>query len=787
MAYNFDNLHWQEFEYLSYRVIRILVSKDVKFIEGGNDKGRDILHTGGSKQFRDDLSGQWNFQVKHKTSQDQKQNVNSLLYDLKVELKKTFVTNKLYFDNYILVSNIKLTGDLIDKLRDVFDLLKSEFKFSCENFDIISYRDFENTFNENENLKWLFPNVINNESFEVLIQRSQTKHIESRTKNWLELVKVHKPKFVYTQFYQRAIQKLGKYPAIILSGPPRSGKTFNAEILALNFAIHRNYQTLLIEDPNDLDKVYNKSIPQFFIFDDVFGKHVLTTRAEEWYNKFDRILSLADDTHKIIFTSREYIFKAFIKIGGKSSEKALKKIIVESHNYSKREKLSLLYRYTILSTLEEHIKDKLLGFEETFISHKNFSPETIRTFFISIHHHSISSVVDALKDHLDEPDDYLKPVFFNLEQSKQAALLAVLCSDTNKENGIHRKFKSICADLSLNTLTNAEIEFEELDDSILKIIGSEVAKEIQFYHPSMQEFLLRLLINDKTNKLKDIVLQNVNTTILDLSYVKSASKSMIAAPKRREITIQNNDLFSIRTGIVRLINSPFFDLRNLRNVFKWINIENHNLDLRLNDPSLQNELKELTTKVIEDLFSEKFYSYHKASSSVHWSNLFADIYYTISKFQITPTSFDSAKLLLLRKSTETFGWKIALYSLYYLGEEEVLKILGSAYFSQFEQDLRNSINRLGYEVYGEDFPDFKTYQSKIRINSSYERIKQKPNNLWYPRFLEVYERIKTLKTLRKFSLVRQILDNQTKAYSELDKMRVYAKNRHNFITNKGWW
>ncbi|MBK8403462.1 MAG: hypothetical protein IPL25_05045 [Saprospiraceae bacterium] len=88
MKYTFEEIHWQEFEYLSYRVIRILISSDVKYIEGGNDKGRDITHLGNSNNFRTDLSGKWNFQVKHKSSHYANNNENSLKNDLKKELEK---------------------------------------------------------------------------------------------------------------------------------------------------------------------------------------------------------------------------------------------------------------------------------------------------------------------------------------------------------------------------------------------------------------------------------------------------------------------------------------------------------------------------------------------------------------------------------------------------------------------------------------------------------------------------------------------------------------------------
>ena len=66
MKYNLDDLHWQEFEVLSFKILQILIAQDVQFIEGGSDKGRDIVYVGNSS-FNESYSGQWVFQVKHKS------------------------------------------------------------------------------------------------------------------------------------------------------------------------------------------------------------------------------------------------------------------------------------------------------------------------------------------------------------------------------------------------------------------------------------------------------------------------------------------------------------------------------------------------------------------------------------------------------------------------------------------------------------------------------------------------------------------------------------------------
>ena len=109
------------------------------------------------------------------------------------------------------------------------------------------------------------------------------------------------------------------------------------------------------------------------------------------------------------------------------------------------------------------------------------------------------------------------------------------------------------------------------------------------------------------------------------------------------------------------------------------------------------------------------------------------------------------------------------------------------YFINFEKELQFSINTLGYEVYGEDFPKFENYKKEKKKNALYERVKRKPNQNWYPRFSAVNNKIKTLKEMRKFDTAQSILNSISEEYTALDNMRIYSKNRHDFIVGKGWW
>ena len=592
MKYNFDDLHWQEFEVLAFKILQILISPDIQYLEGGSDKGRDIVYDGKSR-FNKSYFGKWIFQVKHKSkSNSDSELVSTLAQDLKYELKKVFVTNNLKYDNYILVTNKTINPNLFDQLHTIFVQFKEANKIDCKNFNIISYRHLESCIDESDSIKWAYPNVINHPDFLLLLKNAINYNLETRRRGWLNSIKKQREKFVYTQFFQKALEKLQEYPAIILSGPPKSGKTFNAEILALDFAVYENYQPILIDDPEEVESSFEITRKQIFICDDAFGKYGLSYKAEEWFLKLDRIFNLGDESHRFIFTSREYIFRAFTNFGNDSAKAFLEKIIVESHNYSSQEKLAILNRYTITSKLSDYDKASILNNEITLTNHKNFSPETIRAFFSNINEAKKNEQLDELIAHLEKPDSYLSKVFFKLPPVKQAALLSILCTVKNNEAEIYNTFEVICQDLEIATIVNSVLEFDELDDSILKILRSDVIEEINFYHPSMQEFLTRQLISNESKKLREVVLKNLNNDLLSISLMKSSAKSILHDTSDNKIKLQRNDIAKIQIGLSRLINKSEVSLYQIASIYKWFKSENHTIELKISDTPFFKDAKE---------------------------------------------------------------------------------------------------------------------------------------------------------------------------------------------------
>jgi len=789
MKYNLDNVHWQEFEQIAFRILQKQISPAVDFIEGGGDKGRDIVYNGQSEEYRKEWKGKWIFQAKHKsTKEGEKKALNALLQDLKRELKKVFLTNKLSPNNYVIVTNLTMPGKYYDKLHEIFDEFKKQHNIKCENFDVISYRHIESIIDNQNDIKWAFPNIISHPDFQLLIKEVIDFKLQVRKKAWFNSILKLTKKFVNTRFFDRANSKLKDYSTIILSGPPKSGKTFNAEILALNYYVHKKFEPVLVEDPEDIESFYDENISQIFICDDAFGQHSLSYHAEEWFRKFNTIINLADEKHLFVFTSREYVFRAFVNKKDPRAKEFLEKILVESHNYSNAEKYSLLHRYTLLSELSEEQKLSILDDEDILIEHEKFSPETIRSFFANIPKNQGKKIIRLLKEHLDKPDAYLSHVFFNLDEPKKAALLSVLCSLNNSSDEIYKSFSNICEDLKINQLTSTKIEFDELDDSILRILKHNEIININYYHPSMQEFLIRLLVDENTGPIRNIVLKNFNLNLLNISYVKTLQKTIFKHSESNEIGIDRSDIDKFNIGLERLLKNSELKIFHVTWILEWFCLDIHTI-FKLTDRPLRIVMKESLALVVTQVETNDFFYYHKNESIERWVLFFTKFKYACIQYSLELSNINFTYLQGWIKETKDKKdyWKVVFTVLEFTDDKFIMQNVGEEWLNNFFVTLKDEIYDLGNEVFGSDFPKFEQYERERKNNPSLERMKNKPGRTWYPKFLICKEKIKTLKKVQKFDVGQRLLRQLYSPYGELDRFSDYAKNRHNFIVKKGWW
>ncbi|MBF0651548.1 hypothetical protein IR083_22280 [Dysgonomonas sp. GY75] len=769
--YDLVNLEWQQFELLAYNCLRFDIGPSVVFIEGGSDKGRDFLYNGKTGFWKNEnVEYKCIFQAKHKSKIN---SFSGLKKDLKSELNKVFVENRLDYNLYCLVTNITVSGSQYDELSDLFNNFISDNNLSGIRFEIYSYRNIEACIDEHDSIKWNYPVILKAVDFKHLIENILKSSKRTISSAWLSVFTKNRSNFIYTNIFEKAYLTLEEKNILIFSGHSKSGKTFNAEMLLLKYFGEKSYIPYKIDKIEDFDNYYDEKENQIFLFDDAFGKYnVDLYRADSFNRKMEYIYELVDEKHKCVFTSREYIYKAFINYADNIKGNYITKITVEVQLLTKEEKESILYRYyRKANPTYKAIKEDVL---KKIINHKNFSPETIRSYFANTTNIGIGNIFE----HLDYPDDYLKKDFDNLSDEKKITLLSTLLSLNGTVQSIAYSYNTICDDLRKPILMSFNDMLNELDGSMLKWNGSEY----DFYHPSMFEFFVRFISKD-ASAYRKLLLCNVNSRLLNVI-------GFLPDQRKGTIEINDADLVSLYTGFERMIKNPGLSMIELNTLLTWISNSDIFL-LKLKSGEKYNELKTIVRTLLSSIELARF---EKEDIRI-LSAFFHNIHLIYPDLEIDHRVIEN--LLGCRKEEDEY-WLLVFRIIPFMPNESAIKTVTRDWFLKFYNGLRAEINALGRELYGSAYPDFEgliPYQKLIEEKrfKEAELLKkknkadflQKTNRNWFPKYLNVKEKMKVLKSSQPLGY--KLYEELISSFSLLTGLEDHESNRYIFNKEKGWW
>lgn len=778
MKYNLESLEWQQFEILCFKCLQLDIAKSIQFIQGGSDKGRDIVYQGTTDFFGKEAKSQaYVFQVKHKSDTT---NFSSIKADLTKELDKVFIKNKLQYDRYCLVTNLPITGNQFDELSVLFAefVQKHQLPFSLQ-FSIYSYQHLESCIDRYDFLKWAFPSILKTTDFKYLLESLLKKKSITLSQGWLPVFEKNKEQFIYTHTYEKALQVIHEKNIVLLSGPPKAGKSFTAEMIALTMVVQESFTVYKLDRVDEFDQIYDQTRRQLFLFDDSFGKHTIDfSRSDAFDRKVEYILSLLDSEHKCIFTSREYIYKAFLGYSDVGLDQIISKILVEVSDLSIGEKDSIFRRYFNLKFPHEpSLPDELVA---TVIIHRNFAPETIRSFF----ENAVNFKLAEFQQHLNTPDAYLEKVFTNLTKEKRLVLLALLFSTDGSETTIGYCFRNVWADTAGSSLLSLREELDLLVGSIIKKRGDAY----EFYHPSMFDFFVRYLGKD-VSLYRQLLFRNFNLELLNLAQFKAP------ASESHTIGIKREDIDDLILGMKRFITNESIAAYEINSLLTWMQRDDFLLHFRLySAPKYTIYYEELLSTLKQLDFTKML-----TGNVIDLSAFFNSIRQLVT---IKPgdSFFETGSLahVLKKRTNESEYWRLVFAITPYLEEGFAKTIVTTNWLNSFYLSLQAEINGLGNELFGPAYPRFELLEARVQLlkdknfsgaakitQRSPADFKRNTNRFWYPRYKLCKEKMEILKNSKPFG---EIIYNRLQPnFSPLKRLEDNQKNRYFFNTGKKWW
>lgn len=484
--YSFELLTWFDFENLSRDVVQTREGIGLESFAEGKDGGID---------FRRIFDKHSKLVVQSKHYKD----FSTCMRELKKEVAKV---KKLNPSRYILVLSIDATPLQKDKIIELFK------PYIKNTRDVILRGDIEDLIDNNvdllkRNYKLWFTSA---SVLEILNGKKVSKRSQHLKKQISDKAKF----YVETDNIDRSLKVLNELNAVIISGIPGIGKTTLAEMLTL-YHVEQGYEVVYVTSIDEAEETLDEKKKQIIYYDDFLGSNFL--KAPLYKNEDTRLVDIFErvktsENTRMIMTTREYILKQAeneLEALGRSRI-SIDKILVDLGSYTEFQKAQILYNHLYFSSLSKQKLKDILNEKnyKKIVEHRNYNPRLIETIISNSERGDDGNIVKLFEEALDKPEIVWEKAFANqISEGARFLLYSLLISpeDITVENLEQVYYTLIGNYKKVSNLNVSSGDFKtsikELEDTFIKIDLKDGQRTVSFHNPSITDFLVSHLSNEK--------------------------------------------------------------------------------------------------------------------------------------------------------------------------------------------------------------------------------------------------------------------------------------------------
>jgi hypothetical protein len=570
LKYRIGALGWYNFETVVQTLLKGLIGPGVTSFGGTKDSGRDATFRGTASFPNDQMQwqGYWVFQVKYIGFEEQgvKAARTELKNTLKKELNSVLTRHQTRPDNYILITNIPLTGDNRDELR----IITQEMTFRG-NFCSIDGKEMCQFLDLFPQVRRSYPQLLGLADLDKIVNHELYERSEAYVRQWQPRL----AKFVWTLQYGDAITTLKNHHFVVLDGPPEAGKSTIAAALALMYATD-GFEIVDVRGPGQIFKAYDQVSSQLFVADDAVGSISFDpSLTDQWSRDLPGILSKLNAKHLLVWTARKYVLEEAIaesRLGEAITDfPGVNEVLVEVGKLSRLQKAEILYNHAKQAHLSKAARDLVRLNASRIVNHPDFTPERVRQLAENILPKDDDSndgkietfTWDDLEEFLRNPGKRWVQAYTRLSESEQTLLVAMLDFNTfTSSNDVQMAYELRC-----KQLTGRRLNFDDcvrrLEHSFLRVLASFPGHQyLDFQHPSLRDMLLSQLRTDEVARRRYIQIasplglsQLIKGVAVPLSGQKEGSH-VLTLNSEEEISILTQRITEVSSGT--LIQSDWY-------------------------------------------------------------------------------------------------------------------------------------------------------------------------------------------------------------------------------------
>ncbi|MFM4911382.1 hypothetical protein ACEUCM_20425 [Aeromonas dhakensis] len=478
--YELHSLGWKAFQNLCSTIVSEIWGQTVQIFFDSQDGGRDGAFNGHWENREGELyTGTFTVQCKHTTKSDS----IIKLSDLASELEKAKrLAKRGLADNYFLFSNSKLTGINEEAIRLEFEKIPEIKK--CV---IFGGEKISQIIRESKRLRMLVPRVYGlGDLSQILDERAQDQAREILSSLGSDL-----NKFIITDAYRQSAKALVEHGFVLLLGEPMCGKSTIAAALSMGALDEWGCSTIKIRDADDFVQHFNPNEKQLFWVDDAFGPTQIDFgSAINWSRTFPHVNAAIHKGAKVIFTSRDYVYKSAKRYLKESALPVMKEsqVVIHVENLSKEEREQILYNHIKLGNQSLTYKAKIKPFLAEVASNEKFSPEIARRLGNSFFTKELSISSFELNNFIKKPLDMLCEIIDTMDDANRSALALVFIKGGNLPSPLSTTVEEEQAINRIGgTVGDAIKGLESLNGSLLINSINDGCYSWHFKHPTIRD------------------------------------------------------------------------------------------------------------------------------------------------------------------------------------------------------------------------------------------------------------------------------------------------------------
>ena len=481
VTFDLHKLGWKSFEDLVNCIFTEVIGPFIHSFARGPDEGRDAAFYGRWKEGnKNGRSGTFTIQCKH-TSSDNRPLKRSIINKELPKIRSLY--DKGLADNYVLVTNHSISAKQEASYRS---LIKAS---GPSNVMIFGESWISSKIASYPRLRRLVPRLYGLGDLTQIITHQAYRQWRSTFDAQITDLSC----FVPTESYRNSAKSLMKHGFVLIVGGPGTGKTTIANILALSASDEWNLQPVVITDPKSIDRVWNPDDPgQLLWVDDAFGATQFdSVKTSRWNSYLPHLLAAVSNGHRIIFTSRDYIYRAtgqylkasfLSKLGGDQA-------VVNVGDLTDSEKQLILYNHLKLGKQPTSFRTAVKGFLVDATAVRSFNPEVCRRFGDPSFTRGLvagqkSNIVDFFQRSIEWIEDTIK----SLATDKQAALALIFIHNGRLEIPVPESERVTRAvSLMRSNIGDVKASLLDLDGSFVRQVHSGGGMSWRFRHPTISD------------------------------------------------------------------------------------------------------------------------------------------------------------------------------------------------------------------------------------------------------------------------------------------------------------